>query len=101
MAKKELVSDDGQRARGMVKKALLHPTHPTRAKTRALPWRGRASKQARAYRGPVALLVATGERYVEPLSAVRTKLAAFFNILLERGGSDLDYNRRTVSGRKS
>ncbi len=44
--------------------------------------RGRSERGGEAYRGPVALSTATGERYVEPLSDARTKLEAFFNILL-------------------
>ena len=53
--------------------------------------RGRSKRGAEAYRGPVALQIATGEGYVEGPSArpiaqqgamgAPTKLAAFFNIL--------------------
>ncbi len=40
--------------------------------------RGRSERRGEAY----------SFRYVEPLSDARTKLAAFFNILLERGVLD-------------
>ncbi len=71
----------------MFKKAFSHPPNPARAETRAFPWQGRSERGGEAYRGPVALSDATGDRYVEPPSDARTQLEAFFNILLGRGGN--------------
>ena len=57
----------------MVKKANVSPSHPRRAKTRLSHGVGRSERGGDAY----------SVRYGEPPSDARTKLADFFNILLE------------------
>jgi hypothetical protein len=60
----------------MFKKAIVL-TRPTLARRDApYPRRGRSKRRGDAYSLP----------YVEPLSAARTKLADFFNILLSKSG---------------
>jgi hypothetical protein len=72
----------------MVKKATFLPALPLRAKTRLVPGKAAASKEAkRIYSYPPAPSLPRQALfpwpYVEPLSDARTKLAAFSNILLD------------------
>ena len=67
---KTMLTASGPHVR-MVKKAVIAPARPRRAKTRPFPKQGRSERKGDAY-----------SEYGDPLSDARTKLAGFFNILL-------------------
>ncbi len=81
--------------RRMVKQATFSPAHPRRAETRLFHGVGRSERRGEEVHTKLRLnrslrSHASGEvlcllllRYGEPLSDARTKLADFFNILLE------------------